>query len=247
MPEQGIIAGAPERASLREFWNEWFAGIPERDMLNPAKIRQGEAALQLLKSLNLAKPDILEVGCANGWLSAALAQFGQVTGLDLADEVIAAGRIRFPQVKFIAADFLTVDLPPESFDVVVSVSVISVLEDQRRFLERISELLRPSGYLFLTCPHKFVWDRTNFVRRSHGEIPMNWLNVGGLKRLLREHFSVLHTGTIIPAGNRGILRVINSNRLNSLVQKVVPGPYVARLKERARLGRELVAVAQKRA
>ena len=143
-------------------------------------------------------------------------------------------------------DFLTTELPPEDFDVVVSVAVISVFEDQRRFLDRISELLKSRRYLLLMCPHRFVWDRTDLVRRSHGEIPLNWLNMGELERLLRDRFSVLHSETIIPAGNRGILRLINSWRLNALIQKVVPEPYIVTLKEKVGLGKTLVVVAQKR-
>jgi SAM-dependent methyltransferase len=246
MSDKQVIPAAPDSALLREFWNRWFAEIPENEFLDPTKIRHGEVVVQLLQSLNLSKPDILEVGCVNGWLCAALAQFGQVTGIDLADKEIAKAKIRYPQLKFIAGDFLTAELPPEHFDVVVSVAVISVFEDQRRFLDRVSELLKSRGYLLLMCPHRFVWERTDFIRRSHGEIPLNWLNMGELKRLLRDRFSVLHSETIIPAGNRGILRLINSWRLSALIQKVVPEPYMVTLKEKVGLGKTLVVVAQKR-
>jgi SAM-dependent methyltransferase len=247
MHDQQVIPSAPDPALLREFWNKWFADIPVNESIDPTKIRHGEVTIQLLKSLNLSHPDILEVGCANGWLCAALAQFGHVTGIDLADKVIAEGKINYPQVDLIAGDFLTAELPLEHFGVVVSVAVISVFADQRRFLDRVSELLKPRGYLLLMCPHRFIWDRTDFIRRSHGEIPLNWLNMGELKRLLRDRFSVLHTETIMPAGYRGVLRLINSHRLNRLIHKIVPEPSVVRLKEWIGLGKTLVVVAQKRA
>jgi protein-L-isoaspartate O-methyltransferase len=80
MREPQVIPAAPDLAFLREFWNKWFADIPEKDFLDSTKIRHGEVVLQLLRILNLSKQDILEVGCANGWLCALLAQFGQVTG-----------------------------------------------------------------------------------------------------------------------------------------------------------------------
>jgi SAM-dependent methyltransferase len=247
MHDQQVIPAATDWAALREFWNKWFADIQENGSLDSTRIRHGEVVVESLKSLNLSKPDILEVGCGSGWLCAALAQLGQVTGIDLADEVIAAAKIRNPQVEFIAGNFLTAELPPEHFDVVVSVAVISVFVDQRRFLDRVSELLKSRGYLILMCPHRFIWDRIDFIRRSHGEIPLNWLNMGEMKRLLRDRFAVLHTETVIPEGNRGILRLINSYRLNGWIQKVVPEPYIIRLKEQIGLGKSLVAVAQKRA
>jgi len=247
MLKQQDTPPAQDWAFLKDFWNNWFAGIPEGEFLDPTKVRHGEEVVQLLASLNLSEPDILEVGCANGWLCAALANFGRVTGIDLADKVIAEGRIKYPHVKFLAGDFLTADLPAGHFDVVVSVAVISVFEDQRQFLERVSELLTSRGYLILMCPHRFIWDRIDFVRRSHGEIPLNWRNMGELKRLVRDRFSVLDSGTIIPEGHRGILRLVNSYRLNGLIQKVLPKPYIVKLKEWLGLGKTLVIVAQKRA
>ena len=97
MRDQQVIPEAPDLALLREFWNNWFADIIlENGSVDPTKIRHAEVVIQLLKSLNLSKPDILEVGCATGWLCAALAQFGQVTGIDLADKVIAAAKTRYP-------------------------------------------------------------------------------------------------------------------------------------------------------
>jgi len=248
MLEQQDISTEPDWAVLKDFWNKWFAGIPESKFLDPTKIRHGEVVVQLLNALNLSKPDILEVGCANGWLCEALANFGQVTGIDLADTMIAAARIKYPQIKFLAGDFLSAaELTPGQFDVAVSIAVISVFEDQRQFLDRIAELLKPRGYLILMCPHRFIWHRIDFIRRSHGEIPLNWLNMGEFKRLVRDRFSILHRGTIIPEGHLGILRLINSYRLNGWIEKVVPAPYIVRLKERIGLGKTLVVVAQKRA
>jgi SAM-dependent methyltransferase len=248
MLEHRDITATPDWAFLRDFWNNWFAAIPEGQFLDPTKVRHGEVVVKLLKSLNLSNPEILEVGCVNGWLCEALAKFGQVTGIDLADTMIASARIRYPHIKFLTGDFLSAaDLAPGHFDLVVSVAVISVFEDQRQFLDRIYELLNPGGYLILICPHRFVWDRIDFVRRSHGEIPLNWLNMGELKRLVQRRFSVVHSETIIPEGNGGILRLINSYRVNGWIGKVVPEPSIVRLKERLGLGKSLVAVARKRA
>lgn len=249
MREQQVICAGPDLDIQKQIWNRWITDNLEKDGQegpDSLTLRTGVAILKLLNGLNLSSPNILEVGCANGWLSAALAQSGQVTGIDLADKAIAAAQARHPEIAFLAGDFLTAKLPGEHFDVVVSLSTINVFADQRRFLDRISELLKPRGYLILTCAYKFIWDRTDFIRQLHDEIPLNWLNMRDLKGLLRDHFCVLHAGTIIPAGNRGILRFINSYRLNKLILKIVPEPRVVRLKERMGLGRALVVVAQKR-
>jgi SAM-dependent methyltransferase len=247
MSEQQVVATGRDLAVQREFWNCCYADSLQDGSPNPARLRRGQVVVQLLRSLNLSKPNILEVGCATGCLAAALAQFGRVTGVDLADQLIATAKGRHPHIGFLAGDFLTVALPAEHFDLVVSVDVISYFDDLRLFTDRIASLLKSRGHLILTCPHRFIWNRTDFIRRSHGEIPLNWLNMGEMKRLLRDRFTVLHTETIMPEGNLGILRLINSGRLNSLVRKVVPEPYIVKLKEGLGLGKTLVAVAQKRA
>src|SRR5215472_10654175 len=121
-------AAAPDLVVQREFWNRWFIDILEREP-DCTRLRHRDTVVRLLKALNLSRPNILEVGCANGWLSASLARFGQVTGVDLADKAIEVAQARYPHVKFVAGDFLSVELPSEYFDVVASVVVISYFAD----------------------------------------------------------------------------------------------------------------------
>lgn len=230
----------------RSFWNQWIADCLETDRLDSSSLRRGETVLQLARSLDLSNPAILEIGCATGWLSAQLARFGTVTGLDLADKPIAAAKIKYPNIEFIAGDFLNLDLPAEHFDLVVSVDVISVVQDQAAFLDKIRALLKPSGYLIVMCPNKFVWDRTEFTRRSKGEIPLNWLNMKDLEALLRSQFGLKHKETILPAGNRGILRLVNSYKLNRLMSRIIYQGRLDKIKEKIGLGKSLVVVVQKK-
>ena len=67
--------------------------------------QQSEVVLSLLTSLNIPNPKILEVGCANGWLSRKLSRFGGVTGVDLAESVIEEAKQKAPHIEFIAGDF----------------------------------------------------------------------------------------------------------------------------------------------
>ena len=68
MRDEQVIPAAPQSALLTdpallsEFWNKWFADIPESEFLDLTKIRHGEVVVQLLRSLNLLKPDILRSG-----------------------------------------------------------------------------------------------------------------------------------------------------------------------------------------
>jgi len=88
---------SPEQQQL--WWNDWNQTFLRN--LHPEKVRQGDTALSLLRLLNLRQPQILEVGCANGWLCEKLVEFGAVTGIDIADVSIAEARSRVPSTRFI--------------------------------------------------------------------------------------------------------------------------------------------------
>ena len=130
MPEQPIRV-EEDSPIVQEVWSDWI----ERN-IKSGNPRHGDSVLRLLKSLDLSDPNILEVGCANGWLCAELAYFGKVTGIDLANKAITTARRRYRNVGFICPDFLTIDLPTGHFHVVVSVDVISYVCDQGSFLDR---------------------------------------------------------------------------------------------------------------
>ena len=76
---------------------------------------------------------------------------------------------------------------------------------------------------------------------------MKWLYMRELKDLLRPRFACLWSGTIIPwIGNCGMLRIINSYRVNSTLEKIISGNNITKLKEKIGLGASLVVLAQKR-
>ena len=229
----------------RDTWNTWLERNLREDF--PENVRRGDTALRLLKPLNLSNPRILEIGCANGWFCARLARLGKVTGIDLADREIAKAKILYPYVTFVCGDFLTLESPDESFDVAISIDVIPYVDDQRLFVDRVAGFLNPRGYLLLICPNKFVWDRTRFERQLTGKVPVKWLYMRELKDLLRPRFACLWSGTIIPwIGNCGMLRIVNSYRVNSTLEKIISGNNITKLKEKIGLGASLVVLAQKR-
>jgi hypothetical protein len=64
-------------------------------------------------------------------------------------------------------------------------------------------------------------------------------------RLLEPRFRVRRTTSVIPIGHRGVLRLVNSYKLNRTLGLVVPPTRIERLKERAGLGYSIIALAQK--
>ncbi len=58
-------------------------------------------------------------------------------------------------------------------------------------------------------------------------------------------FKICKYYTVLPAGDRGFLRVLNSPKLNRPAELVVPAAWIRRAKECCGLGQYQIAVAQK--
>jgi SAM-dependent methyltransferase len=92
--------------------------------------------------------DLLDVGCGRGRLARELSGSGRrVLGIDPSAEMIEEAKqanAGVPGLEFAAADFLTAELPPESFDFVSFVASLHHM-DQIRALAKAAEILRPGG------------------------------------------------------------------------------------------------------
>ena len=113
------------------------------------------------RALNLAtldrwRPkDAYDVGCANGQFASRLAGLGvSVVGMDINQDRIHQNQAEHentPNLSFRHADFLTAGTAAGSADLVCALEVIYYFseEEERRFLERAWEVLRPGGRLLL--------------------------------------------------------------------------------------------------
>ena len=225
-----------------KFWN-FRPGHPYNDdCLRP--MRRGEKILAYLRSLRVERPTILDMGCGMGWFSDKLAQFGPTTGIDLSGEAIARAKSMFPRVTFMAGNVYEMSLPEQHFDVVVSQEVIAHVPDQSGYLEIAGRVLKPGGYLIVTTPNLFVHSRNQWAPTPPGHIE-HWLTRRALKRLLRPRFRVLRTTTVVPMGRRGILRLVNSYKLNYVLGLLFPAERIDTFKEWAGFGWTQVILAQK--
>lgn len=235
----------PTISEQQRFWETWNPKMRDPKHLNEWSMRRAEIILKFLQSLNLDRPTILDFGCGTGWLSEMLAKFGPTTGIDLAESVVATARARSPNVTFLAGDILRMSLPANHFDVVVSQEVIAHVPDQVAYLNRAVHVLKPGGYLIITTANKFIIDRGDFPPQPPEHIE-RWLTMPHLKRLLRPHFHVLRSMSILPMGHLGILRLVNSYKVNAVLGLFISRQHLEALKERLGLGYTLIALAQKR-
>jgi SAM-dependent methyltransferase len=231
-------------ASQRKFWNAWDTHYLQT--IDEETRRRGNEVLDLISSLDIERPRILEIGCGNGWLAERLVSFGPVTGVDIADEAIEDARRRVPSGEFRSGDILEMSQSPNSFDVVVTLETLSHVANQTKFIQVIADLLRERGYLILTTQNRDIYMRDSRVAPpAEGQL-RRWVTMRELRRLLSARFECLRFGTVEPGGNRGLLRVVNSAKVTSSLSRMFSRERVMRVKERLGFGQTLVVLARKR-
>jgi len=241
-------AQLPTIAEQRKFWDWHWRHWRERRTINPWKEQRHRVLLSLIRSLPVDRPKILDLGCGHGWFTAKLAHLGEATGIDLSEEGIQMASSQHPNIRFIAGDLYNYPLPVDYFDVVVTQEVIDHVEDHVAFVDRAARVLKSQGYFIVSCANKFVVDRlgNEFPEQPPAHIA-TYLGLADLKRLLSSRFKLIQARSILPvAGSRGILRLVNSHKVNTALGCVLPHRYLEAFKERAGFGYQLVALAQKR-
>jgi SAM-dependent methyltransferase len=146
---------------------------------------------------------------------------------------------------FLAADFYTADLPEQGFDVVICVETLFYVPDQARFVAKLASLLKPGGYLIITVLNKFVYLRRSDIGPPEPGQIRQWLDRSEVHRLLHRHFQILKSSTFAPKGDRGILRIVESHKVNRLAGWFLSPTTIKRLKERLGLGHCRLIVARR--
>lgn len=228
----------------RAFWNQWNAMFVENQRGLTSQ-RQAAEVFRWLSEMGRADLDILEVGCGSGWMASRLRSFGRVTAIDLADDVLAVSQHKWPEIRFVSGDFMALEIPTASQDVVVTLEVLAHVADQPAFFRKIAQTLRPGGLLMIAAQNRFVLERwENVAPRSHGQI-RRWVNTAELCKLMSQELNVVEIFTVFPFAHGGILRIVNSPKLNRLASMVVPQATLDRWKEKRGLGHTIMGLARK--
>lgn len=229
------------------FWNRWNTEARENSV-GQVSLDQARVVVHLLERLGRRDLDIIDIGCGTGWMCSQLTAFGQVTGTDIADEVVARASQRLPSARFFAGDFMSLDLGVGCYDCAVSLEVLSHVADQPAFLAKIADLLRPKGYLLLATQNRDALERNSVSSPAPGQI-RHWVNHNELKALLEPRFEILEMRSLTPQFNRGYLRYLNSKKLHSLLSAAGLGAVSRQIRaqqERVWLGWTLMTLAQRR-
>ena len=233
-----------EQAAFYDRWNVAYRSGDIDRVPHEISIR-GRRVVELLRATADSRLQVLEVGCGTGWLCGALSELGTVTAIDLSPRAIEIARRRQLSARFITADFCTYDFGDSRFDAVVCVETLFYVYDQPGFVARMARLLRPGGMLGLTAINKFVYERSADIRPPEQGQIRHWLSKREISQLLAPCFDIVSASTIEPRGDQGILRVVNSPKLNYLPNRLLGAHRVRRLKETCGFGGGVVILAQR--
>lgn len=95
---------------------------------------------------------VLDLGCGRGRWSALFAAHGaRVTGVDWSTDALAQAKRAAPEADFRRMSILDLEFPPDSFDIVNSVTVIQHLprEEHERVFREAGRVLVPGGHLLI--------------------------------------------------------------------------------------------------
>jgi len=104
----------------------------------------------------------LELGCASGWLTLALAQQGaHAVGLDISDQSLAVARAYYEQVRasvtgtaeYRVADLNALALPAATYDLIVVKATLHHLVNLEHTIDQIDHALKPGGLLWVSDAH----------------------------------------------------------------------------------------------
>ena len=111
----------------------------------------------LIRRYGPPSPRILDVGCGTGGTLDALADLGEVTGLDLSDSALGFCRRR-GHTRLVRSRAEAVGMAGDSFDVAVCCDVIEHLDNDQEGLAEVFRLVKPGGIAVITVPaYKWLW------------------------------------------------------------------------------------------
>lgn len=135
---------------LSETWWDPQGPLKTLHQINPLRLKF------IQDNESLAHKNILDVGCGAGLLTEALCQQGaQVTGLDMAQDVLSVARAHAQQLNLANPPIYHASTAehyasqyPNSFDIITCMEMLEHVPCPLSIMQALSRLLKPGGGLF---------------------------------------------------------------------------------------------------
>jgi SAM-dependent methyltransferase len=107
-----------------------------------------------MKKVAASRPQILDIGCGDGFFTETLAKYGDVTATDFSESGLERARKRLPSVKFFAHDLgQPFPLPDNGFDAAWCSEVLEHLFAPAFTTGEVFRVLKPGGIFMITVPY----------------------------------------------------------------------------------------------
>jgi SAM-dependent methyltransferase len=135
-------------AEASRFWDR----MADRYIADPIEdVPAYERKLEITRSYFRPDMELLEFGCGSGATALLHApHVKHIRAIDFSARMIEHARSSAAErgvtnVDFEVADITTLDMPDGSFDIVLGLSILHLLEDRDAVMARVHRLLRPGG------------------------------------------------------------------------------------------------------
>jgi len=100
-----------------------------------------------------ANNKILEIGCATGALSRYISSLEHdLTGVDLSESMITVTQKNHPEISFNVADVTKLPFDTESFDSIISASLLNIVPDKEKALTEMIRVCKSGGTISILVP-----------------------------------------------------------------------------------------------
>lgn len=145
-------------------FDEYIEGDPYEvaaKMNSPFQEQRKRLTLELfaeaLKSIS-ASPRVLDVGCGEGHITAAIQDAqpdAELSAFDVSLTAVKRAKEFYPHLEFEVADAYCAPYPPNYFDCIVCNNIWEHVPDPLLLLERMSRIMKPGAYLLVSTPSRY--------------------------------------------------------------------------------------------
>jgi 2-polyprenyl-3-methyl-5-hydroxy-6-metoxy-1,4-benzoquinol methylase len=189
------------------FYDQYWSGLRPYGRFKVERVAKIMEYLSEVRKKKIGS-EILDLGCGDGRSVAIWNVFGKATGIDLSVNAVSNAKKSFPGIQFYSGDAVNTNFDSNSFDIIVSQEVLEHIEVQENYISECTRLLRDDGYLILTTPNKYYFDRVRGGNYSRQPIE-NILTPVQLRNLLEPNFKIIKEESVVMApGHHGIYRIL---------------------------------------